>query len=138
MAKHMKNSRQAERKQLNKRKQDIKRNKKNIYNQEKIDNQINTENKKNRKKKSQKSKKIIILIRIISLIVMIVCSYQIINWYFENKKNNDMLNDIVSNYTKSTKQIIIGDDTISVAESKLTDLLEKNNDTVRLAYCKIN
>ena len=138
MAKHMKNSRQTERKQLNKSKQDIKKNKKNIYSQEKMENQINTKNKKNRKKKSQKSKKIIILIRIISLIVMLVCSYQIVNWYFENKKNNDMLNDIVSNYIKSTKQIIIGDDTISVAESKLNELLEKNNDTVRMAYSKIN
>ncbi len=89
-------------------------------------------------KKRKKSNKIILLFRVISLIVIIICGYQLVNWYFENKKNNDILNDMVSNYVQSTKQIIIGDDAISVTEAKLDDLLEKNSDTVRMAYSKIN
>lgn len=92
----------------------------------------NKENQRNQKnqKKSKKISKILLFFRIISLIVIVICLYEIANWYFENKKNNEMLDDMVSNYIESTKQIIIGEETISVLEINFDDLLEKNSDTV--------
>ena len=81
-------------------------------------------------KKSKKTNFIILLFRTISFIIIIICLYQLCNWYIENKKNNDIFEDIVSNYSDSTKQIIIGEERISVLNVRLQDLIEKNSDTV--------
>ena len=113
MAKHMMNS------------SDSKSNKKNRVKEEKKQPE-----KSKRIKESKKSNKIILFFRIVSLTIIIVCTYQLVNWYIENKKNNDMLDDMVSNYTQSTKDIIIGEETITSLEINFDDLLEKNGDTV--------
>lgn len=81
-------------------------------------------------KKAPKTNKAVLFFRIISLIIIVICIYQLYNWYIENKKNSEILSDIVSNYTQSTKQIIIGEKNISVLEADFQSLLEKNSDTV--------
>lgn len=137
MAKHMRSLRDNKREKRNRqrKKEEIKSIKENRYSYE---NKYNENKRKNKSKQTKKYNKLLLVFRIISLIVMIICVYQLINWYFENKKNNEILNDMVSNYIQSTKQIIIGEETISVLEANFKDLLEKNSDTVRMAYRKIN
>ena len=58
----------------------------------------------------------------------------------KNKDNKikDILDDIITNYAQSTKEIIIGEEKVSVLDANFNDLLEINSDTVRMAYCKFN
>ena len=81
-------------------------------------------------KKSKRMNFAILFFRIVSVIIIIICVYQLYNWYIENKKNGDILEEIVSNYAQSTKQIIIGEEEVSALEVKIQDLIEKNGDTV--------
>ena len=109
---------------------------------ERIDKPINLNQKTNKSDISKSSKKsrrekrnkrtsiLMLLFRLISLIIIVICMYQLVNWYIENKKNNKMLDDMLSNYTDSTKDIVVGEDKISALEIKFEDLLEKNPDTV--------
>ena len=85
---------------------------------------------RNYNKKSNIGNKIILIFRIISLIVIIICLFKIIDWYFENKNNQKLIDEIVSNYTKSTKEIIIEEKVVSVLETDLNELLAENSDTV--------
>lgn len=89
-------------------------------------------------KKTKKVNKIILIIRIISIIIMCVCVFELGKWFFENKKNDGILDDIITNYAQSTKEIIIGEEKVSVLDANFNDLLEINSDTVRMAYCKFN
>ena len=81
-------------------------------------------------KNSKRMNFAILFFRIVSVIIIIICVYQLYNWYIENKKNGDILEEIVSNYAQSTKQIIIGEEEVSALEVKIQDLIEKNGDTV--------
>lgn len=81
-------------------------------------------------KKAQKSNKAILFFRIVSIIIIVICIYHLYNWYIENRKNSKILDELISNYTQSTKQIILGEETISVIETDFQSLLEKNSDTV--------
>lgn len=116
MAKHMKNSSNFKRKTI------TKKNKKIIGS----------------KTKNKKINKIILIIRITSIIIMAICIFELTKWFLENRKNDGILNDIITNYAQSTKEIVIGEEKVSVLEANFKDLLEENNDTVRMAYCKIN
>ena len=116
MAKHMKNSSSFKEKNITKR-------------NEKLNGS---------KTKNKKINKIILIIRIISLIVMALCIFELAKWFLENRKNDGILTDIITNYAQSTKEIIIGEEKVSVLEANFKDLLEENNDIVRMAYCKVN
>ena len=102
------------------------------------DDNIEVINKKRKNYKERKINKLITIIRIISIIIMTISIIQLVNWYLENKKNNKIVDDIVSNYTQSTKEIIIEEKNISVINLKFNEILEKNIDTVLLAYCEVN
>ena len=93
---------------------------------------------KYKNKKIRKVNKIIFIIRIISIIIMCVCVFELGKWFFENRKNDGILDEIITNYAQSTKEIIIGEEKVSVLDANFNDLLEINSDTVRMAYCKFN
>jgi sortase B len=84
--------------------------------------------KEQRKREGHKGSIFILIFRIISLIIIAICIYKLVFWYIENKKNNDILNDIISE--QKTEEIVVGDETIKVLRHNFDELLAKNGDTV--------
>lgn len=85
--------------------------------------------------KKEKKEKVVInlslfVFRIISIILIVMsCSY-IFNWYSENKKNNDILNDLLSNVQTVRESKIEKQDTIKKIEIDFENLKTKNSDTI--------
>ena len=79
-------------------------------------------------KHMKKSDKFIFAFRIISIIIIIMCILKIIDWFLENKRNNDMINNLISN--SSMREIEVEDRQIHVLETNLDDLISQNEDTV--------
>lgn len=83
------------------------------------------------------------LIMLVSLVAIIWSSYNIVVWYFENKKSSEMIEDIRSSISFE-ETVIIDDETVTIdgepqKERKAVDfseLLEKNPDTV--GWIKVN
>lgn len=84
--------------------------------------------KEQRKREGHKGSIFILIFRIISLIIIAICICKLVFWYIENKKNNDILNDIISE--QKTEEIVVGDEKIKVLRHNFDELLAKNGDTV--------
>lgn len=76
----------------------------------------------------KKTKKIIVLIRIILIIVIIYASVEITKWFLDNKKNDDIMNEITEFSTQNS-----GDGNNEINFEKLREI---NSDTI--AWLKVN
>ena len=87
-------------------------------------------------KKSKITNKVIFIFRIISIIVIIVCLYEIFRWYTENKKNNQFLDEISNQYIETSEKVEVDQNFIEINKINFDNLLNKNSDTVRVVDCK--
>ena len=108
----------------------------------KKDLELSGDNKKTRSKNTvdqkikekKKNKKIYNIIIFICLCVIAYSLYNIIVWAIENKKNNDLLNDIQNIAGITHEEVIIDDQQITKANYDFTELLNRNPDTVGWVY----
>jgi len=87
-------------------------------------------------KKNKVTNKVIFIFRIISIIVIIVCLYEIFRWYTENKKNNKFLDEISNQYIETSEKVEVDQNFIEINKINFDNLLNKNSDTVRVVDCK--
>lgn len=87
-------------------------------------------------KKSKITNKVVFIFRMISLIVIIVCLYEIFIWYTENRKNNQFLDEISNQYIETSEKVEVDQNLIQINKINFENLLNKNSDTVRVANCK--
>jgi len=82
----------------------------------------------------KKHKFIYTLIILVCLGVIAYSSYNIILWALENKRNNDLLNDIQSVTNITHEEVIIDNQPIVKTNYELGELLRRNSDTVGWVY----
>ncbi len=95
-------------------------------------NQINNneQNSKFQKHKRKNSSLLYNVIIIICFITIIFSSYKIICWIIENKNSKAILNDVQSSVKITQEEIVINDQPIVKPNYDLTELLNKNAQTI--------
>ncbi len=90
--------------------------------------------KKEKKIKKRKGNPIYNVIILICLAVIIYSVYNIIVWAIENKKNNDLLDDVKDIAGITHEEVVVDDLSIVKANYDFTELLKRNPDTVGWVY----